>query len=206
MPHARLPMSSAWKATVARSGRSPFTFSPAAYAMTLPSASRKATIAATVTTVGRSPSASGTSAARAAAFLASLRSARDGLGATATPPWPGLRLRRSADMRFLEPEGAGGRARIVRVADRAYDGDAVGAGGRYRCHVALVDAADGEPRLGRCVLCGIAHQFEPDGFAAGLGRGGIDGTDAEVVRGRVERGIHLLRRVGGDADDELVAH
>src|SRR5436305_2417787 len=207
MPHARLPISSAWNATVANSGRSPWTLSPAAYAITLPSASSVATIAATVTTRGRSPSSSGTRAARAAAFFASVRSLRD---ITVTPPCPCLRLRGgcgSADMCFLGPmQCRGGRARIVGISDRAHHDDACGARLGDGTHVASVDAADGEPRLGGAELRRVTHELEPNRGATGLGRRRVDGTHREVVGARRDRRVHLLARMGGDADDPLVPH
>src|SRR5438067_12039085 len=90
---------------------------PASQAATFATARAAATIAPTVTASGRSPSRSGVSAARAAAFLASERDGR--LAANC-----GLRLERG-DQRARRGLG------VVRVADRADHDDPARAGGRH---------------------------------------------------------------------------
>src|SRR4051794_13635581 len=129
MPQAVPSIRIAWPATVPNAGRAPPISTPAAYAITFAIPRAKATMAATVTHGGRSPGASGSSAARAR----SLRSSdRDG--------------GRALDMRAHHgrPQLGGGRTRIRGVANRAHHGDPLGAGGNHVSHVARVDSADRE--------------------------------------------------------------
>src|SRR6185437_16804751 len=124
MPQATKPISTACPKTGPTAGRVPLIFTPAAKATMLPMARTSATIAAAVTQGGRSPGASGSSAARAR----SLRSSE--------------RLDMGRHQRRAELCGHG--PRIVRVADRAHHGHPLGAGSGDVRHVAGVDPADGE--------------------------------------------------------------
>src|SRR6185437_8922953 len=73
MPQATKPISTACPKTGPTAGRVPLIFTPAAKATMLPMARTSATIAAAVTQGGRSPGASGSSAARARSLRSSER-------------------------------------------------------------------------------------------------------------------------------------
>ena len=66
------------------------------------------------------------------------------------------------------------------------------------------DPADGEERHlrpgGR-----VADELEPDGRAPGLGRGGVDGADADVVDRECGSGVDLGRTVRGESDEAILA-
>src|SRR4051812_1776742 len=190
-------------------GRLPSIVPPARYWIPFAAASITVTTAPTVTARGRSPGSSGSSWARTAAFLASERDSRDGrgvtgLGAGFTATFGSLRrflLRLPTDR--LPAQHLGGGARIVRVANRANNGDAFGAD---LPRPPGVDAADREPRLAH-VLLGVADELEADRRDARLRCRLVHGSDAQVVDGRIARRcVDLRRRVRREADEHLRSH
>lgn len=84
-------------------------------------------------------------------------------------------------------------------------GDGVRAGIEDAACIGAGDAADGDQRLAG-EGASTAHAFETDdGRCVGLGAGGEDGADSDVVCGGLIGDAYLLGGVGGDADDAGLA-
>jgi hypothetical protein len=116
-----------------------------------------------------------------------------------------LRLRRPNAGLLRDQRGAQAARRgfwILGLGDRAHDHDAARARGHDLAHVGGIDAADGEPRVGR-VHGRVADEVEADGGPAGLGRRGMNRADGDVVG--VAGAGDLPGRVGGAADDAVGA-
>src|SRR4051795_5401413 len=155
--------------------------------------------AATVTAVGRSPSRSGSSLARASAFFSSERER----AFTWTSPAAAARARFLA---LLDTQPGFQRrcdgTRIVGVADGSDDHRPSRASRNDLADVLLVDASDGEPRLGR-VRGRVADVVEPGRGPSRLRWGLPDGADAQVVGVACKPCLQLLRRMGRQADEYI---
>ena len=176
-----------------------------------------------VTTAAARPRPSGSSASRAASFLASVRAAiassrvgQLGSGARSSAPCAcGARrafARGRPSRRRLDLGSARGAAQLARrglgigrVADRAHDDDPPRAGGDDLADVGRVDAADREPGVvaaGCAAACSI--RLEPGGRPARLGRRLPDRAGAELVGPGAPRAAsaasNCSRRVGREPD------
>ncbi len=121
---------------------------------------------------------------------------------------PRLRLRAGTDRLRGREDGAqrpGGHAGVRRARDRPHHGDALRARVANRRHVGGLDAADGKE--GHRGMGGrVADELEAHGRPPWLGRGGMDGSDADVVGPGRHRRVDLLGAVGREADEPLVAY
>src|SRR5688572_1942945 len=200
------------------SGRDPSTSTPAIHAPIVRAATVPERIAATVTTVGRSPSASGSSDSLTSRLRSSARAYPRSIRSRGESPRC-LRLRSSArrrsrlgtgsrlsDRSKRSPQLGRRRARVGGVADGTDNAEALGSGLHHLRCVGSVDAPDrveGEGGARR----GMLDQPEADGGAALLGRRLPDRADADVVgalgAGGFARLRYLLLGVGREADDRI---
>ncbi len=104
----------------------------------------------------------------------------------------------------LPQERGGRRRRVVGLGEGTDDDDPSGPGLDDGVHRGGVDAADGEPRTVPGDRRGAAHEFQPGGGPARLGRGGPGRSDAGVVDvGVGQRRVELLGRVRGAPDQDV---
>ena len=75
------------------------------------------------------------------------------------------------------------------------------AGGKHVVERLQIDAADGKPRHGG-VRRRPADIVERHGFGGGLGAGGVNRADGNVIRTGVERALRLRGRVGAQTNAE----
>src|SRR5579884_1689974 len=188
----------------------PAIFAPAAHRTMLLTDARPVRITPARIGHGRSPSPSGTSAARAAALRSSER-ARYAATAGCSGLARGrsrLRLRlRCANRRLQLEAGSQHPCRPLGVSglsDRAHDGDSASARRHDGGKRARIDAADREERQAR-VLPRVGDQLEADGGSARLGRCRVHGPDADVVDGQAGRRVDLSLAVSREADQALGA-
>ena len=86
------------------------------------------------------------------------------------------------------------------VRDRAQDAYPTGAGGEHLAKVLCVDPTDRKERHGR-VGGRVAHELQAHRGTPGLGRGGMDGTHADVVGTGGAGGRAIGARAGRDSVD-----